>query len=199
MIVVLEGPTGAGKSSIARGLANRINWPIYRPFRSDPRNHNPGSQDDRLQLLPDFKINTWREDLYTADLCAVLRPNMIFDRSMPSGVAYALEEMSELQRQTAVQLWAERMKLASAVIIYADAESHVRSLRGSRQGDWEKHHIFDACQRAFQAGVPMWIMDTMLPVAALVDAIQGSIVDHDGETRHFLKRCTIARSPTGVL
>src|SRR5437016_5480315 len=124
MILVLEGAQGAGKTTFADYLSQRLAWPVYRAFRNDGDGHTPGAGQGWLRNVP-LPVNTWMEDMYGADIYQTLQPNLILDRSMPSAITYEVlsprPEWHRLrkdeQRQAVLVAWGQRMLKANAKII----------------------------------------------------------------------------------
>lgn len=142
MIVVIEGPIGAGKTSLGRALIPLMDAPLYRPFRLRRDDHTPGIGDPRLSAVADvLPVNTYLEDMYVADLLSVLKkPSVILDRSLPSGLAYNQAGDRALPLgalRILASVWADRMVEADAMVIYMDApRDRCRKVAGTRY--WER-------------------------------------------------------------
>jgi energy-coupling factor transporter ATP-binding protein EcfA2 len=139
VIVVLCGPAGSGKSTLSRLLAGSLRAPIYRPFRAAEDGHTPGLSEPELARLG-VPVNSWQEDIYTADVLAVLKPHVILDRSMPSALAYlelgqphyGLD--TEERRLSMAQLWGKKMRHAGARIVVSEGEPAFVAKRAKRFG-----------------------------------------------------------------
>lgn len=96
MILILDGLNGTGKTTIAKRLAERYTYPIYRVFRRPDTpggdvHWSSGSDTSETSFLKSVGVpyNTFVDDLYTADFLAKVRPRgVILDRSLPSAFAY---------------------------------------------------------------------------------------------------------------
>jgi predicted ATPase len=169
MILVLEGAMGAGKSTLARLLAEQIHWPIYRAFREEGDGHKPGATQEWIKLVK-LPVNTWLEDMYVADICATLKPDLILDRSMPSAVAYETLNASnadewhklrhQAQRNVALSAWAGRMRVANCRIVLLKGVAKTLSRRaGSRASEafvQREQDLIETCANA--TGLPVLVL-----------------------------------------
>lgn len=105
-VIILEGLNGLGKTTYAKQLSEKLGLPIYRAFRDNMSEHW-GDRSERERMLKDswgVPLNTHVDDLYAADIVARLRAGVIFDRSMPSAIAYGLLQDNEVIRRHADDL-----------------------------------------------------------------------------------------------
>ena len=78
MIIVVEGPDGAGKTSLCRHLAERTGFPVYKPV-GDPLTTGMSTLESQAH------------DRGAIDaLVAARAPDLIMDRSFPSEWVYSL-------------------------------------------------------------------------------------------------------------
>lgn len=186
MVIALEGASGVGKGAIAQELSRLTNWPVYRPFRPQVDSHQPGEDDPRLAALQDvLPVNTWAEDLYTADVLSVTRPDVILDRSMPSGLAHN-RSLPPAQRMAAVMLWAERMRKAEGCLILLEATEEMRKARGARTDGWEPPAVREWCEMASKSGLQVLVIDTTPTAAQLAHAIYKRFILGD-HTQAFIR------------
>lgn len=89
-IIVLEGVNGLGKTTYAQRLSERLGVPVYRAFRDKISEHWGDRSERELMLREQFGVplNTHVDDLYAADIVSRLGAGVIFDRSLPSALAY---------------------------------------------------------------------------------------------------------------
>ena len=149
MFVIIEGPSGVGKTTLARELAAVTAAPVYRAFRGADAHINART----IHAMQDLglSVNGWEEDMYIADLMATVNASVILDRSMPSGLAWNEASSCALlpgQRRAVVRLWCERIVAARAslVLLTCDAETRRRRVSPERFGDWEAVGISKAVQ-----------------------------------------------------
>lgn len=142
MITVLEGPIGSGKSTTGRLLSQRMNTPLYRPFRLHRDDHTPGIVEPRLVRIGlALPTNSWQEDMYVADVLAALRPSAILDRSMPSALAYE-RKLPVDDQQVVAGMWADRIVQANGCVLFFDApEERRRKAAGTRFIESEQRNI----------------------------------------------------------
>lgn len=135
--IVLEGPSGVGKTTLMRAIQKHIEWPAYRAFRSARDGHQPGSSEGWLSKL-NVPVNTWQEDLFAADLLSVVKSNVILDRSMLSALTYeemgvgSVTGLGPRERSGALGLWARRMVLGGGLIVMMRAPVRVCFERSKR-------------------------------------------------------------------
>lgn len=118
MIVILEGLEGVGKTEAAQHISRTLGLPIYRAFRSNPyERFGEGNHIEAMLRKLGVPINTHVEDLYVADLLTTIGGDVILDRSMPSGYAYALWDalLDESEAKKALDYWLWRMSARSDV------------------------------------------------------------------------------------
>lgn len=122
-IIVLEGINGVGKTTYAQALASATRLPVYRAFRDNIGAHW-GEKSERERLLKErfgVPLNTHVDDLYVADFLASFKAGAILDRSMPSAIAYGLEQgsliVSDAQREM-LQFWETSLISSGARVAY---------------------------------------------------------------------------------
>ena len=110
-VVVLEGIEGTGKTTLAASLDGII----YRPLRPTLARLTAEELATWAELV--VPVNTYVEDIYTADLLAILRPaqTIILDRSMPSGLVYS--DMAAWKSQALHVAWETRMLACRAKLV----------------------------------------------------------------------------------
>lgn len=162
MLVVVEGAMGAGKTALASALGRHSGWPVYRAFRAHGDGHDIGS-DHRVKLLTaiGLPVNSWQEDLFIADIAAVTRPSLILDRSLPSALAWNASAFTAREAHVALDLWAERIVAARAVLVLVEASEELRRSRTSRWLGGEAEAISRNIHRAASiVGLPVLAIDT---------------------------------------
>lgn len=172
-VIIFEGSVGAGKSTLARLVAEQTGRKVYRPFRSDGDGHSPGASLPWAQYIH-LPINTWMEDMFQADLHEAWSraSNLLLDRSMPSAIAYEAMGLSnapawmrldtEQKRTYALDAWSSRMTAAGAKIIYVYAsaracqrrsENRVTTAHVEREQQEIKHAVL-------RTGLPFLMLST---------------------------------------
>ncbi len=182
-VVIFEGASGTGKTTAALELSKRTGWPIYRAFRGDPNEHDPGSSCSRIGLIP-IETNTWRPDLAVADFISQSRSaNVIMDRTLISGLAHDPSmwdgpppdshgnddwvEWGSAGRDNATQLsrsglatleeWATMMSKVWTLLVDVRMPEYIRVARGGRNGAWEVNAISHIISK-----LPMGMIRTIL-------------------------------------
>jgi thymidylate kinase len=101
MIVVIEGCSGAGKSTLATALAESLGYPVFRLMRDCEEELFAG-------VAP---VNTWHQDIYATDALVRVGADVVWDRSLPSGLAHVYEgALSDEQRERLIKWWAHRLR-----------------------------------------------------------------------------------------
>lgn len=124
---------GAGKTALANALSRYTAWPVYRAFRAAGDGHQPGA-DARVKMLKNIglPVNSWQEDMFIADMAAACRPNLILDRSLPSALTWNAAAFTLRESTAALDLWAERIGTAGAVLVLVEASEALRKARTPR-------------------------------------------------------------------
>jgi hypothetical protein len=107
-------------------------------------------------------VNTWVEDLFLIDVLATLKPNLILDRSLPSGLAFSSRQppgCPEAERDAAAALWAKKAEQADVKLVHLWASDETRALRGGRNIGWEGQAVADEVKRVKSAGLPVFSFD----------------------------------------
>lgn len=130
MIIVLEGLNATGKSSVAEQLHGDWGYPIIRLFRCCSDDHLDGSRVEHLRSLG-IPVNTYVEDAFVADFLVRTGAHATLDRSMPSGLAYALVEdrIDSEQVGPLMRLWCDTLRKTKVHVIQLHASRAERERR----------------------------------------------------------------------
>ena len=188
MIVVLEGVNGAGKTALAQGLRQQLDWPVYRPFRPTDEfrwDSYEGSVLQRELFQLDIRPNTHVEDLHFADAAAQCKFDAILDRSALSAVVYGEESGDPVCARAGEQIidiWGSAMMQAGAITVLLEIswEGARERLNGDRLLSREKH---DRMQERFaelanRTPMPLYQIDVeehSLPPEILANQVSGIV------------------------
>lgn len=135
MIIILEGLNGVGKTTYARALAERLDIPIVRPFRREGQHlgREDGGRQQRFHDLG-IPVNTYVEDVFTAEFLGSTGYSAVLDRGMGSAVAYGMLYGTLPNADTAervLNLWEETIQRHPDTVIYVNmvARPEVRKAR----------------------------------------------------------------------
>ncbi len=146
MIYILEGLNGVGKSACAKYLSKHMGLPIVRPFRGADSDTHLGHEDDHeddhyvLSRLRDHgvPVNTFVDDIYTADFLVSTGIHAVLDRSIASAIAYGLvnkEIESVHEANQLLELW-QSIIIKRVDVLYVNMTAR-RNVRKARcKGRW---------------------------------------------------------------
>ena len=156
-----------GKSTYAKKLSEELKAPIYRVFRS---NNIDAHWQDGMVKTPEVTqewlkklgvpTNNHVEEMFTADLLSVLKPNIILDRSLPSSIAYGRTVNRSNPNDTAIfddsrrcqelyNWWEARMKKAGALLVWMTAPYEVARARATGR-DAPNKELYMKLHKVFQ-------------------------------------------------
>jgi len=199
VIVAVEGATGAGKTTVARALAEATGVPRMAMFVADSRIHRQPGRGDRVMTrrLVEAGIphNTWLEEIYIAEFVAQTGYHVITDRSMISGLAWAEMRTEKVARYEvmwrALAWWVERATGAwpsapgnGLLLVHLTAPAGVLVERATRErgGElnrnvWREVILMDSWMTAAkQLGAPVRKFDVeALSASEIVDALKEEV------------------------
>ncbi len=170
-LIVLEGLNGVGKSAHAVGLSEALGVPILRPFRQAPDVHL-GRSGDRQSMLRahGIPVNTFVDDIYTADFVASTGISAVLDRSIGSAIAYGTlygDVKSSRAATRLLVLWHELLKPYAGPILYVHMTANHETRQRRCQGRWapsdeQAHHLSVWFHRVYHEHikVPKMELDT---------------------------------------
>lgn len=161
MIVIVEGANGVGKSTYAHELES-CGLTLYRAFRRGNTELHWGAKEGgeevvrgQLEALG-IPLNTYIDDLYLADFIQSFKLDAVFDRSLPSAIAYgSLGQLNGATVGELLEMWQLMVKHSKSPVLYVWLQTTYELAKERTKGRWMPnkrgyHSLVNSYEKLFQ-------------------------------------------------